>query len=331
MNRCTMMRVTGHAKPHDSNQRVSGIPGAVQTSEGPVDRETFEEGYIKDFGGKPSVRRFAILSRMLELEDGDIVVVPNMPVWRKQFTIARVSRGYEFGTENELDDHRHIVHVHPESVRIFGYSANEDAYLISGLFSRAAHWPAISFCYNTEQIKAALRLLERPNDPTSKPFEEFYSAAIGDAFKAAATALRDQVKNWNGKRFQDAVWQAFKDQGYTMHKYSSYDGQGGDADILVSPPASPYGVFLPGKIAVQVKWKKGVDKYDKAAVWQIVQWAKSQESDAAKYVISSASSFTKDAQQIAADEDVMLIGGLQTMCFLLGVADRYREEWDPME
>ena len=32
MNRCTMMKLTGHAKPHDSNQRVSGIPGAVQSS-----------------------------------------------------------------------------------------------------------------------------------------------------------------------------------------------------------------------------------------------------------------------------------------------------------
>lgn len=30
MNRCTMMKLTGHAKRHDSNQRVSGIPGAVQ-------------------------------------------------------------------------------------------------------------------------------------------------------------------------------------------------------------------------------------------------------------------------------------------------------------
>ena len=29
MNRCTMMKLTGHAKQHDSNQRVSGIPGAV--------------------------------------------------------------------------------------------------------------------------------------------------------------------------------------------------------------------------------------------------------------------------------------------------------------
>ena len=33
MNRCTMMRLTGHAKQHDSNQRVSGIPGAVHSTQ----------------------------------------------------------------------------------------------------------------------------------------------------------------------------------------------------------------------------------------------------------------------------------------------------------
>ena len=32
MKRCTMMSLIGHAKRHDSNQRVSGIPGAVQYS-----------------------------------------------------------------------------------------------------------------------------------------------------------------------------------------------------------------------------------------------------------------------------------------------------------
>ena len=32
MNRCTMMRLIGHVKPHESSQRVSGIPGAVQNN-----------------------------------------------------------------------------------------------------------------------------------------------------------------------------------------------------------------------------------------------------------------------------------------------------------
>ena len=66
MNRCTMMRVTGHAKPHDSNQRVSGIPGAVQKS---VDErcsiQVFSRYYSKDsLTACYSVR---LLSRMFQV------------------------------------------------------------------------------------------------------------------------------------------------------------------------------------------------------------------------------------------------------------------------
>ena len=61
---------------------------------------------------------------------------------------------------------------------------------------------------------------------------------------------------------------------------------------------------------------------------QIDKWAKSERSDAAKYVISSASGFTDKAHELATANNVVLIGGLQTMCFLLGVPDRYRDDWD---
>ena len=70
-----------------------------------------------------------------------------------------------------------------------------------------------------------------------------------------------------------------------MIEHRRFDRQGGDADILVSPPASPYGVFLPGEIAVQIKWIQGVDENDEYAVLQIVQWAESQGSDAVNCVI----------------------------------------------
>ena len=109
--------------------------------------------------------------------------------------------------------------------------------------------------------------------------------------------------------------------------WAHYDGQGGDADIVVSPPTR-HGFFQPEEIAVQVKWKQGVDVHDTDAVAQIVKWAASQESNAAKYVISSASEFTEKAKEQAAEKEVVLIGGLQTMCFLLGVSERYREDWE---
>ena len=306
-----------------------GAPGlALETADDRrVEKTEWEAAHKEHLKEDPSLKRFAILTRMLDMEDGGVVVVPKMPK-PDQFTIARVSGGYRFETDGDREDFRHIVSVYRDSVRTFGYHADNDAFLISALFSRANHRSAVSFCSNAEQVEAAHRLLQRQSSPTSKPQKELARAAINNTFKDAATALCDQVKAWNGPLFEKAVRQAFEDQGYKIEHHRPFNGQGADADILVSPPASLYGLFLPTEIAVQVKWKQGLDEYDDEAVKQIDEWVKWQEIDAAKYVISSASGFTDKARELAAANDVHLIGGLQTMCFLLGVPDRYRDDWD---
>ena len=291
-----------------------------------IEKTEWETRYPKAWGD-PSSKRFAILSRMLDLQEGDVVVVPKMPQGH-QFTSARVSGGYQFDTDGDGEDFRHIVPVAPDSIRRFHYRANEHAFLISSLFARANHRDAVSFCRNHDQITAAHRLLDTPSRLDSQLHDDLSRAAINDAFKAAAKALRETVKSWNGDRFEKAIQQAFRDQGYTIKDHRRYDRHGADADILVSPPASLYSPFLPSEIAVQVKWKEGVDQDDVESVRQIVEWADWAGSDAKKYVISSASGFTEKALASAADKDVVLIGGLQTMCFLLGVPDQYRDDWD---
>jgi len=48
-----------------------------------------------------------------------------------------------------------------------------------------------------------------------------------------------------------------------------------------------------------------------------------------KWVISSADGFSDDARKLAEEKDVLLTCGMKTMCFLLGIADRYRDDWSP--
>ena len=306
-----------------------GAPGlALRAADGQrIHKTVWENAYRAVWGEDPSPKRYAILSYMLDLTDGDIVVIPKMPE-RHQFTIARVSEGYEFDHEGDRQDFNHIVHLDPESVRTFHYRANEDAYLISGLFSRANHRAAVSFCYSAEKVESALQLLQVENNPMPVPQAQLEQAAVDAALRQAAEALRARIDDWNGQRFEEAIRQAFQDQGYTLLNHRRYDGQGADADMLVSPPASRHSFFLPSEIAVQVKWKQGEDTNDVRSVKQIIQWAESLGGNAAKCVISSASRFTREAQELAAENNVVMICGMQTMCFLLGVADRYRDDWD---
>ncbi|MYA18652.1 MAG: restriction endonuclease [Gammaproteobacteria bacterium] len=306
---------------------ASGL-GLVAEDGEPVDQQDWQAAYKdRTDWGNPSPRRFAILRRMLELDCGDIVVVPKMPAW-DQFTIARASGGYRFELAGGHPDFGHVIPVDPESVRTFGYRSCKEALLISGLFSRANHWSAVSFCGSGSHLQVAERLMEMPSSTTVASHRDLWEGAINDAFRAAAESLAVDVEDWNGYLFEEAVRQCFVDQGYEVKEYRRYDGEGGDMDMVVAPPESRHGMFLPSEIAVQVKWKQGVDEDDAWAVAQIDRWAEWQESSATKYVISSATGFTEKARETAAAHGVVLVGGLQTMCFLLGMPDRYRAEWD---
>ena len=294
-----------------------------------VNKRQWEAAYREvgwgDLG--PNSKRYAILTRMLQLDAGCIVVVPKMPT-PNRFTIARVNDKYRFELADDRKDFGHIIPVDPKNIRVFNYRADDDAFLVSGLFSRANHRPAVTFCASTKHVEAMLRLLKRESRQTAKSENELFQAPVDQAFKAAARSLQDQIKTWDGGRFEKAVRHAFREQGYQVKDgHRHYDRQGGDADIVALPPAR-YGFFQPEEIAVQVKWKQCVDTHDRNAVKQIIKWAASQESNAAKYVISSASRFTEKAKELAIENDVVLIGGLQTMCFLLGVPERYREDWE---
>lgn len=297
-----------------------------------VSKNDWEESYRDIWEEDPSPRRFAILSNMLDLQEGDIVVVPKMPKWN-QFTIARVSGDYEFDSDENREDHRHIVPVKSDSVRTFSYKANNEAFLVSCLFARAKHRPAISFSYDFQQIRACLNLFDSPDQLNEQSDESLYELTYDAVFKEAAKRMLDEVQGWNGGRFENAIRQAFEGQGYRILSHRPYDKEGGDADILMSMPPNPYEVFLPErkKIAVQVKWKEGVDDDDLQAVDQIVKWSNSFDSQVTKCVISSAKNFTEEAKTEARNEDVILINGLQTMCFLLGIPDRYREDWEETE
>ena len=307
-----------------------GAPGlGLRAANGAlVDKREWEAAYRERTDwGEASPMRFAILSRMLELDDGDVVVMPKMPA-RHRFTVARVSGRYRFETDGVVQDFGHIVPVYPESVRTFAHRANDQAFLVSALFSRANHRPAVSFCRGEEQVAAVQRLLGIPGSVAEKSREELLAAAMNDAFRVAAKSFAETVAGWNGTVFENAVRQRFIDQGYQVKTYRRYDGEGSDMDMVVLPPPSRHGPFLPAEIAVQVKWKRGIDEDDAWAVAQIDRWAEWQGSTATKYVISSASGFTETAREEAAANGVELIGGLQTMCFLLGLADRYRADWE---
>ena len=308
----------------------------IDSSGNPVSKENWETTYEQVRGEQPSPRRYSILCRMLQLsaENVDIVVVPKMPNWN-QFTIARMKGGYSFDKQgsqlppDSRGDYRHVIEIDPDSVRTFNYQADDDSFLVSGLFSRACHWAAVSFNHDPEHRQAIERLLKLESREQGQDAGQLFGAIISESIRKSALSLQEQSKSWNGQKFEDFVRRAFKMQNYNIiEDHPRFDGQGADCDILVSPPSSRYDLFLPEQIAVQVKWKQGIDHDDVEGIRQIIKWENLHgKNTMMKCVISSADDFTEEARKLAEENEVSLIYGLQTMCFLLGIADRYREDW----
>lgn len=292
-----------------------------------IPKDQWTRNYRKDFKEEPTLHRYSALTPMLKLTTKDLIVLPKMPNNQKM-SIARVNGRYRFERTSEhlKHDFGHVIPVDPSSVRTFNYRANDDADTVSRLFAHASHRYPVTFAYERSAIEAAVRLLEEPQDiHTAKRSQDLVQAALDEARRQAAEAMLDYVAtSWNGDTFEKMVKQAFENQGYEVLPYARYRGDGGDVDMVVQPPSSRYSLFMPQEIAVQVKWKKDQDEDDVHAVEQLLKW---KESDIAKkVVVSSARLFTQRCKELAKEKDVMLIGGLNTMYFLMGLPFRDVDE-----
>ena len=95
----TMDLQDGEGSFRDENGRIQPTPKWV-----------CDAMHLYDWSQKEAVGRFRILSILLDMEDGDIVFVPNIPS-NDMFCVATVGGGYEFELMDEYDGHGHIIHV----------------------------------------------------------------------------------------------------------------------------------------------------------------------------------------------------------------------------
>ncbi len=290
----------------------------------PIDRWSWGKNYEKQGWGPPSQRRHGALAKMLELEEGDLVVIPKVPE-DDQFSLARVTGKYVFDFETDPkggdgDDFRHMIPIDPDSLRRFHYRAAPQTFVISNLFVKANHRYPVTFSHEAHVIKSAIELLDDGQDLLDgKDSKTLVEAALDDALKQAAVAMKEAVAQWNGRQFEAAVKQVFESQGYRQQPYRQWNKQGGDADMVFAPPETIYSLFMPGEVIVQVKWKQGKDRDDLDGVEQLEKWNESENLSARKFLISSGDDFTDECKKKAEEKDITLIGGRNTMYFLMGL------------
>ncbi|MGD0461795.1 MAG: DUF3883 domain-containing protein [Tepidisphaeraceae bacterium] len=175
--------------------------------------------------------RYRILRLMTGLTRGDLVLVPKMPSDR-EFTIAEMSRGYEFD-DSHYDtpsgpgkDLGHVLPVNPKSLITFRYDSSSDAKIIAGKFRnyRSAVTPVRKQVYSDAITRLYANRAVEGNATQSKFIEAIHvilSKARGQGFRVSP-AVRRAVE----KRAMTLATKHFENQGYQVedvHTRESYD------------------------------------------------------------------------------------------------------------
>ena len=304
-------------------QGWSPLGTSLRNADGSVrNKEEWTKAYQIACGESPSSHRYAILSRLLDMNIGDLVFVPKAPAYGS-FTIAEVSGDYRFEVALDYKDFGHIIPV--KNLREVANWYNSDSQTIYELFKSAYSRPAVTQVqdYKNERVlSAAKRLLKQKNTDTPHTPDAIRKQRYDEGRRKAAESLMQYINDeWGHDQFEAAVGEAFKRKGYELLRSKS-TRNGGDADYVfyLSIPGfnDETSLYRTPLLIVQVKRKTGTDDDDVEGVNQLVNWTPKEEEEVLyKVLFSSAESFTEDCKKIAEANDVVLICGIEAGLFML--------------
>lgn len=257
-------------------------------------------------------KKYKNLVKMLEIQKGDIIIIPKTPDYTK-FTICKAAGNYYFEKPEkyEVDDFHHIIPIDTEEIYQFSYHANEKCKIIHAKLR--SYQSPINRVWSEIVVEAAKNIMESGNSDTNEQSTENLVKEIkDDIFKTSAI---DRFRNLGNRETEKIVKIIFENIGYELIDSNSYDRIGGDADLIFADNSfselMDSGVNsseISGKVFVQVKNKNGTDYNDVDGVNQLIQRTKN-ENAAAKILVSTAYDFTDNCKTLANQNNVLLING----------------------
>jgi hypothetical protein len=265
-----------------------------------------------------AVARYKILRRMLELGEGDLVVIPKMPDGQ-HFAIARLAPNpYSFDSTPEAsrpqsigDDYRHTLAV--SDVRAFPYSGSLEAAAVHR--SMRAYQSAVSRVWNESFMSAVETLMAAQVAVVARDPMQLFD----EARARVAPQLLDQINAMPPRYLEDIVAQVFQATGYRITQRNHYDRQGGDADLVatLNLPVLGEAADCDLNVYIQVKKKSGDrDVHDVDGVRQLVAISQG-DPGSLRVLVSSARTFTPECTELARETNTMLIDGLKLADLML--------------
>ena len=277
-------------------------------------------------------RKFNNLHIMTEIQVGDLIIIPKLSMEHdyvgRFFTIARCDKAYDFHLPDGYNDFGHFLTVTP--LISCPYDYNGSSQTICAKFN--AYRSAVNHVYNADFCNAVDELLEK-NEKVATYFEAGrgdYLKMLSDSTKIDRNSYLNKIveimRKWPNKTFENIIKLLFESNGYIRTGGNSYDREGGDIDIILSPYNDKtllndiYELTdksIAPSIHIQAKKKTGKDSDDIKGVEQLV---KKQEDSGEKnilIVINLTDEFSEKAKQLADVNDVILLNGSQFASLLV--------------
>lgn len=264
------------------------------------------------------------LRKMLEMKEGDIILIPKFPKWN-MFSLYRVTGKYYFELEKEYEDYGHcipeeIATTYPYEIdKCFTYNGNEATKIIHSKLR--GYQTSINSVYNEEIIKAIESLLQIKSIKEVSLITEILRNIFEKNIKNMEN-LNKEIFSVRPNDVEEIVEDIFKKQGYLVESNNSYDRKGGDSDrtfIKPLPILSEVNDEI-GSCRVYVQIKKKDGEYDEdegiKQLEKIVATKENIEGKDNKFnnfykVLVCTGEFSSRIKELAQEKNIILIDGIQ--------------------
>ena len=258
-------------------------------------------------------KKYDNLKLMLEIKKDDVIIIPKFPTW-DSLSVVKVEEEYKFEMP-KVDDYGHCIKIDINSLKSFKYASNPFSNTVHSKLR--AYQSPLNNVWNKEVVDATNILLKLESTENIIKIENI----VKYNFEKNLEEIRSSLSKVSNRDLESIVEKLFLNQGYSLESRNSYDGKGGDADLVLTK-------CLPileevdeskscDKIYIQIKHKDGLYN-DREGIDQLNQIIKIKEIENGNpnlnnifKVLVCSSIFSEELKELAVEENIILIDGLQ--------------------
>lgn len=168
------------------------------------------------------------LKKMLEMKEGDIILIPKFPEWN-MFSLYKVTGKYYFNLEETAVDYGHcilvkIATIYPDEVdKYFTYNGNIATKINHSKLR--GYQTAINSVYNRDVTSLLQTISIKEVSPITEILKNIFEKNIRNMEN-----LNREIFFVRANDVEDIVEEIFIKQGYLVESKNSYDRKGGDSD-----------------------------------------------------------------------------------------------------